>query len=421
MCFDLRHTLPLLNLLDDPGDRFAQGLAEDRPTGLADGRQACLSPFLRTVVPQLAHQGAVRQEHEIHVPRLALATPELTIAHAQMLLPVPMEGLGSCPAFAIDFEDAMHFPIGPIGDQHLAWLGVARSLPEHHNPYCVLDAGNADTLGEVALLLAVDSRFASTQRSQFALHPLTGFPVLTIDTDGAIELQIADVIGAVAVGVVEDVGMGEVTVEGELARNILLDDPINQFLTQNGVVLEGRAIRDTGILLAEAAELQRVVLARGADVVGNQVVVGDQMALLGMIPEPASIFNQLAVMVDQRVINRDHTMRGVVGARVALQQIEAPLVERFFIPVNLSDPAVQAGLVGRDGKLAVDTADGFAFRDEQASQILSEVSALGLVGKQVCVLDQEVLHDGGELNNRWHTASHGLPAAATYAPHRTTG
>src|SRR6266496_6146500 len=62
-------------------------------------------------MPQLGHQGAVRQEHEIHVPGLALALPELTRAHAKMLLPVPMEGLRSCPAFAIRLEDAMDFPI----------------------------------------------------------------------------------------------------------------------------------------------------------------------------------------------------------------------------------------------------------------------------------------------------------------------
>src|SRR5690349_7326285 len=110
MGLDCGQTLPLLNLLNHPGDRFAQGFAEHGPTGLADGRQARVSPLLRTVVPQLGHQCAVRQKYEIHMPGLALATPELTRAHAQMLLSVPMEGLGSCPALAIGLEDAMHFP-----------------------------------------------------------------------------------------------------------------------------------------------------------------------------------------------------------------------------------------------------------------------------------------------------------------------
>ena len=129
MGFDFGQTLALLNLLDHPSDRFAQGLTQHGTTGLADGRQACLSPFLRTVVPQLGHQGAVRQEHEIHVPGLALAFPELTITHAQMLLAVPMEGLCSCPALAIALENAMHFPIGAIGDEYLAWFGISLLLP----------------------------------------------------------------------------------------------------------------------------------------------------------------------------------------------------------------------------------------------------------------------------------------------------
>ena len=51
MGFDLGQTLPLCDLLDHPGDRFAQGLAEHGATGLADGRQAYMSPFLRTVMP----------------------------------------------------------------------------------------------------------------------------------------------------------------------------------------------------------------------------------------------------------------------------------------------------------------------------------------------------------------------------------
>ena len=81
MGLDFGQTLPLLNLLNYPGDRLAQGFAQHGTTGLADGRQACVSPFLRTVVPQLCHQGTVRQEDEIHVPCLALTFPELTVAH----------------------------------------------------------------------------------------------------------------------------------------------------------------------------------------------------------------------------------------------------------------------------------------------------------------------------------------------------
>src|SRR5436853_6618714 len=162
MGLDSGQTLPLLGLLNHPSDRFAQGFAEHSATGLADGRQAYVSPFLRTVVPQLGHQSAVRQEHEIHMPGLALATPELTRAHAQMLLTVPMESLGSCPALAIGLEDAMHFPIGTIGNQDLAWFCISLAFPQHHNPHRVGDARDADTFGEIPLLFAVNGRFAPT-------------------------------------------------------------------------------------------------------------------------------------------------------------------------------------------------------------------------------------------------------------------
>jgi hypothetical protein len=57
MRLDFGQTLLLLHLFDHPADRFSQGLAKHGPTGLADGRQACLSPFLRTVVPQTNRSG----------------------------------------------------------------------------------------------------------------------------------------------------------------------------------------------------------------------------------------------------------------------------------------------------------------------------------------------------------------------------
>jgi hypothetical protein len=43
----------------------------------------------------------------MHVPGLALTFPELTVAHTQMLLPVPMEGLCPSLAFAIGLCDAL--------------------------------------------------------------------------------------------------------------------------------------------------------------------------------------------------------------------------------------------------------------------------------------------------------------------------
>ena len=60
---------------------------------------------------------------------------------------------------------------------------------------------------------------------------------------------------------VEDLGVGEVTVEGEIARNRLLNHPIDQLFAQHRVILEGRPVGHAGVLLAEAAKFQGVVLA----------------------------------------------------------------------------------------------------------------------------------------------------------------
>ena len=85
---------PVLSLFDRPGQRFGQRLASNASAGLADGHQACVSPIQAAVVLQLAYQSAVHQDDEVHVSGLTHPVPELTLTHAQMLLPVPMEGLG---------------------------------------------------------------------------------------------------------------------------------------------------------------------------------------------------------------------------------------------------------------------------------------------------------------------------------------
>ena len=72
---------------------------------------------------QLTHEGGIRQDDEVHVPCLAHPVPELTLAHTQMLLPVPVKSLGSTPASLVDFQDAVRFPMRLVGDQNLARFG----------------------------------------------------------------------------------------------------------------------------------------------------------------------------------------------------------------------------------------------------------------------------------------------------------
>src|SRR5690606_17974804 len=106
--------------------------------------------------PQLGHNRAVRQEDQMHMPGLALAVPELTLAHAEMLLPVPMKGLRSCPAMAIGLEDASDFPEGSVRHQHLVRLSRFLVAPEQDQPHGMLHLGDLHRLGEPILSLAID-------------------------------------------------------------------------------------------------------------------------------------------------------------------------------------------------------------------------------------------------------------------------
>ena len=138
---------------------------------------------------------------------------------------------------------------------------------------------------------------------------------------------------------ITDGGIGEVAVKGEGARNLLRHDPINQLAAQYRMTLEGgQALffrrrrrqaprlgvqpRPLGLAiraLAKAAKFQRIMLARGTDVVGNQIIVRDLVPLLGVIPKVAHILNQLPGMIHQRVVDRNHPAGRVARLRVLLQ------------------------------------------------------------------------------------------------------
>ena len=60
------------------------------------------------------------------------------------------------------------------------------------------------------------------------------------------------------------------------------------------------------------------MLFRGAHVIDDNIVVGNLVALLSMIPKIPSIFNQLAVMVHQHVVNRNDAPRTIAGIRALL-------------------------------------------------------------------------------------------------------
>src|SRR3954469_13649177 len=98
------------DLVDRPRERRTQGFPCHRPTGFADSHQPMERPLLRTALLQLAHEQAVRQHDQVHVPGLALDVTRLTVAQTELLLAVPMERLRARPAMSVHPHDPTHFP-----------------------------------------------------------------------------------------------------------------------------------------------------------------------------------------------------------------------------------------------------------------------------------------------------------------------
>ena len=137
----------------------SQGFAQHRSTGFADGRQLLECPILRTVLPELPHQETVRQHDQVHVPCLALAVTQLTVSQTQLLLTVPMKGLRSRPAIAIDTQDATHFPSDPIGHEDLTGFRVSSLLPQNHDPHLVVHVRDLHRAGEGPLAFVTTAKF----------------------------------------------------------------------------------------------------------------------------------------------------------------------------------------------------------------------------------------------------------------------
>src|SRR5215471_15269017 len=136
-------------LLHTPVDDALQRLGFDGATGFADGRQRPPSPVLHTALPQRTHQETVRCADEIHMAGLPLAAAHLTVSQAPLLLAVPMERLGPCPAMAIHQHHPDHFPPQPVADQRFTRLLVAALAPKQHDPYRMIHLRDAHLFAEV--------------------------------------------------------------------------------------------------------------------------------------------------------------------------------------------------------------------------------------------------------------------------------
>src|SRR5215210_8852940 len=185
----------------------------------------------------------------------------------------------------------------------------------------------------------------------------------------------------------EDFRVGEIAVKAKIARDGLLNHPIDQLNAQIGMGMERLLGRNTGLFLAKAAKLQRVVFATGMPIIGKQIIVGNQMALLGMIPKPAYIVDQLTIMINQGIIDGNHAILAIAGGRVTLEPFKAVLIDALDIPRCFGQPAVEARLIGSGCELSIDAAHGLVFGNEQAGQILGEMAAGWFIGEEIAKLN----------------------------------
>src|SRR5271155_127121 len=157
---------------------------------------------------------------------------------------------------------------------------------------------------EVPLTAVADVHgFAVVRRHRSS--QLTGLERAAVPDQLAVELQVADVAAGLPVGqafavdMVENLGIGEVVVEREIAGDLLVTDPIDQLDTQVRMVDEGLLLSGADLLRAETAEVQGVVLAARTNVVDKEVVLGNFVTLLGVVPKVTGIRDEFAVVINE--------------------------------------------------------------------------------------------------------------------------
>jgi len=202
--------------------------------------------------------------------------------------------------------------------------------------------------------------------------------------------------------VIQYLRVGEIAVEGEIPGNFPLADPIDQLATEIGMVEKFLAGSLALFPLAESAEFQGIMLPAAAHVVGEQIIVGNLVSLIGVIPEPSDVLDVLPVVVDQHVVDGNHATVRILCAGIPLQPFQPPLVERFLVPVHLGQEFVEAGLVGGLGKFPIYPQDRFSLRNHQSGEILREMPSLRFVGKQISELFHSFPNDLRKFDDPWH-------------------
>ena len=166
---------------------------------------------------------------------------------------------------------------------------------------------NTDAFGKIPLLRIADADFFAILGRNLGSQ-FIGADVTAHKQNFTIELQIADVRPLVMMNVVQIGRIRKIAVKGEIAGDLLVDRPVHQPADELVVVDKLNPLLVAVFLFDKAVELQRIMLTGGTNVVGNDIIMGNLVALLGVIPEVADVLDVLAVMVDQGVVDGDDAL-----------------------------------------------------------------------------------------------------------------
>ena len=351
--------------------------------------------MLRTALLQRAPQEPVRCADERDVAGLPLAAAHLTIAQPPRLLPIPMQGLGPCPAMPIYQDDPKHFPAQRVAAQRFPRLRVVSLAPAQHKPHGMRHGRKPPLFTEGPIAPAAHPhRFFRCPRH--LRRPLLQFLLTPRIHSLTIELQVAHRGALLALAVVEDCRARARAITREVARNRTLHGSIDQLDTQPGLVLEGPF--RTGVPLLNPAPLEGLVGPRRTHIMRDEIIVCDNMPRVSMIPAPAHVF-------DPRVVDGDAPTRAVAGWRHLLQPCQPAIMQGLHVPLDRCQPPVQARWIGREGTRAIDAADGVALGDHEPRQLCSKMAARRFGFTHIAEDRQRFLHDRRAVHNGWHKGS----------------
>lgn len=142
-----------------------------------------------------------------------------------------MERLRPWPATPANQENPNHLPGDPIGHQHFARQFVPLAVPENQDPHLVLDSGNMQVAVK-CLCCCRPRRIGWRSCGSMVAVSSSARDQLLLPFHLAVELPLAQVgpwspeTALLTVNMVDNLGVGEEAVEGKVAGNSPLGDPI---------------------------------------------------------------------------------------------------------------------------------------------------------------------------------------------------